>query len=337
MKKTASIAVLMILAASSWAATNLPSLTASELLSRCTKTLDKTHTSFVTRSKTHVHYDNKDPDPAAASMNGERDKFLIKEQRTDGPRIKTITEMWYGPEARFANSESRRQYASQTCDGYRRYDHVRPYNGAGRVTVFEGYSEKSQALREFRDHELACSDPAAQCFGYLLGDVERYDRIIRKAGPARVSVKKASLDEADHYVIDAITPNGKYEIWLNPAKGYHFSKAVVVRKPGDLFMGHYVVELGTSKNSVVENTKFVKAQDLWVPLEARARMDDTLPGGGYYKASYEIKLESILINPNHEALKSFSIDDIKDGARASIHGKPGFYSWQKGRLAPKGD
>lgn len=52
------------------------------------------------------------------------------------------------------------------------------------------------------------------------------------------------------------------------------------------------------------------------------------------KINSEVELTSILINPDHDALNSFTIDDIKDGAVAMLDGIPIFYKWYGGELEP---
>ena len=51
---------------------------ALELLDKFTETIDRVHTSFISKSKTHVHDKIKHGDPQAASMNGERDNIEAK-------------------------------------------------------------------------------------------------------------------------------------------------------------------------------------------------------------------------------------------------------------------
>lgn len=324
-----SICLVMLFQAVSMAAP-----TASELIDKCTQTLDKTHTSFITQSKTHIHDKVNYGDQYPANMNLERDKFLMKEFRTDGDRFKIITQMWYDANANFANSEEKKQYSSDTYDGKKRYDHVRPYDNPGRVTIFDRNTGKSAVSL---DVQFAYMDPVSQSFGYLIGDVERFDRILKKADPGKVSVKEDKLNGTLHYLIEADTDHGRYKIWLNPEKGYNFSRAIVVRKAGDTHFGEYTVKPGTSKRAVVENTEFKEIDGLWVPTKTKSKMNDTLPNKGFMKSDYEIELISILINPDHDALDSFSVKDIKDGAKANIHGMPRLYTWQNGELIPNTD
>ena len=325
---------IMVLVAVVFQAVAMAVPTVEELLDRCAETLDKTHTSFITQSKIQIRDYVMHRTPEAALMNGERDKFLTKEFRTDGNRMKMITQLWggsLGPENRDTHSENEKQYSSHTFDGERRYDHNRPYDGAGSVSISDNFKKKNP---NFLDIEFAYGDPTSQSFGYLIGDVERFDRILKEAKPEQMSVKKEELNGTVHYLIDAKTNNGRYRIWLNPERGYNFSRAIVVREEGDTHFGRYKVEPGTSKRSVVENTEFKKVDDLWVPVKTKSKMNDTLSNGGHMKSDFEIELNSIVINPDHDALDSFSTDDIKDGAKARIRGIRINYIWSNGELVP---
>lgn len=235
--------------------------TAEELLKRCTETLDKTHTSFITQSKYYKHTSYK---TGFKQWDGERDVYILQEFRTDGERMKTITQKWGDFYGSFI-PESEKQYSTHVYDGSARYSHVRTYNSPGRVSVRKKYPGQVNISRR-----LAFENQISQCFGYLTGDVERFDRIIREAGSGQMSVRKEEFKGTIHYVIEAETTHGQYRIWLNPEKGYNFSKATVTRKPGDAFMNGYKVEAGSVKNYVIENEEFKKVGDLWVPVKGKS-------------------------------------------------------------------
>ena len=303
--------------------------TAMELLDKFTETADKTHTSFINQSRIHAHYDQKYSTQELAYLNGERDKYLIQEFRTDGKRIKCIIQKWGDFPGAF-RPESEKDYFSCTYDGDKRYDHIRSHDSAGRVIIYDREPEESLISLGV---QLAYTNQASQSFGYLTGDVERFDRILKEAGPGQMSAKKEELNGTVHYVIDAETNRGKYRIWLNPEKGYNFSKATVIREAGDFYMLGYEVPADTVRRAVIENTEFKKVDDLWVPVKAKANINDTLPNGGYKKSNCELELTTIAISPDHDALGSFSIDDIKEGARVHFKdGPPGKYIWRDGAV-----
>jgi hypothetical protein len=299
--------------------------TAAELLQKCTETLDKTHTSFITQSKFH-RYSNYKTD--IQGMNGVADTYFIQEFRTDGQRIKTITQKWGENFDTPFRPESEKSYTSSVYIGDTHYQHDRPYNSPGVVMVSTNVKEEQKNIGV----HLAFENQISQCFGHLIGDVERFDRIIKKDGIGQMSVREEKFKGTTYYIIEAKTTHGQYQIWLNPEKGYNFSKATVTRKPGDAFMYGYKVGAGESKNYVIENEEFKQVDGLWVPVKAKAQINDTFPNNGYMKSNWELELTSILINPGHNALNSFSTDDIKNGAMVMIDGKQPISTWKDGKV-----
>ncbi|MHC4773400.1 MAG: hypothetical protein ACYS8S_07510, partial [Planctomycetota bacterium] len=60
--------------------------------------------------------------------------------------------------------------------------------------------------------------------------------------------------------------------------------------------------------------------------------------GNYGKTKKIIKIEELIMNPDHEALDSFGLGFIRDGARVHISGIDAIrYTWQDGELIPNVD
>ncbi|MBN1975687.1 MAG: hypothetical protein JW787_18785 [Sedimentisphaerales bacterium] len=307
--------------------------TANSLLDKCTETLDKTYTSFITKSKYHKYDDYKTD---IQGMSGQRHMYTQVEFRTDGKRFKSIRKKWGGDFEGNSKPESQAEFSVHIYDGNAFYQHAGPYNTPGRVSIHtKNYKNFEQDVK-VDGARLSYEDPVSECFGYLTGDYERFDHVIREDGIEPMSVRKEEYKGTIHFVIEANTTHGQYQIWLNPQKGYHFSKATVTRKAGEEFNGNYKVEQGSVKNYTIENEEFKQVNDLWVSVKAKALINDSFPNNGYMKMNAEIELISILINPDHEALKSFTTDDIKDGAIVMIDGNPIYvpynYTWQKGKV-----
>jgi hypothetical protein len=262
--------------------------TAKSLLDKCTETLDKTHTSFITQSKCHRNSDYK---TGNREQDGLKNDYFLTEFRTDSKRLKRITQKWGDWYGSF-QPESERQYSAGVYDGNVVYSHVRPYNSSGRVSVHT----KDLGLETNINIRLAYENPISQCFGFLIGDVERFDRIIKKDGIGPISVREEEYKDTKHYVIEANTTHGQYQIWLNPEKGYNFSKATVTRKSGDAFLFNSKVTDGQVKNYLIEVEEFKQVDNLWVPVKAKARENDTLPNNCYKKLDWELELTKISIN-----------------------------------------
>ena len=311
--------------------------TAKELLDKFTETLDKAHTSFITKSKCKVSSDNK-YNGKWAYLSGKKTQYLLEEFRTDGERAKQIRQQWgdtRGPnEKLFFLPESEKEYASDTYDGEKRYQYRRLYDSIGSVFLNSKGPGKDYTIAR----HLAHKDQVSASFGYLHGDIERFDHILEKVGTGRITVrdKMEDLNGTAHYVIDAKTNRGQYTLWLNPEKGYNLSKATVLREAGDFYMAGFKLDTGVKKEYFIENTQFTDVDGVWVPVKAKTRIHNTFPDGNV-NIIKDIELTTILTDPEHDALGSFLIDDIKEGARV-IFGEGvtiGKYIWRDGKVIDK--
>lgn len=299
---------------------------AQELLGKFTETVDKAHTSFITQSKVDtISYHKYSGE--WAHLSGKKERYCVIEFRTDGKRVKLIRQAATDP-------VKEKSYRSDTYDGDKRYQFL---GFKGPQAKFPGsliLDVKSPGKSFEIDSMLAYEDALSKSFGYLNGDIERFDRILQDAEPGQISVKEKmeDINGTAHYVIEAETKSGSYRIWLNPEKGYNFSKAILVKKPGDYLMGKKDNVLpGCTMRFVIENQEFRQVDGVWVPAKATAKMNDTFPDNGHVKINMEIELISMLINPDHDALDSFSIDDIKEGSLTVIEGVPGDFRWNNGK------
>ncbi len=294
---------------------------AMELLDKFAETMDKAHTSFVTKSKSKVFTDTNYHSEDLAYMNGKHTRYFLEELRSDGERIKQIQEGWGDLEGLgeyIFVPESKRYYACRTNDGKNRYRHSRDHDKLGYVVIKSKGSEKDITFDI--DMIKGSRNLISSCFGYLEGDYMRFDRILKKAGPRRVTVrdKMEQVNGTDCYVIDAKTNRGEYTIWLNPEKGYNYSKATVVRQAGNLFKLEHKLDTDSMVKYSIEITQFAKVDGVWVPVRARGKSDRTFPNYDG-NAVIDLELTSILIDPDHNGLDSFSVDDIPENAEVASY------------------
>ena len=314
--------------------------TAMELLDKFTETVDKAHISFITKSKSKAfsNYNYHSEARDLAYMNGKHTRYFLNEFRSDGERFKQIQQGWGDMEGSgefIFVPESQRYYASRTYDGKQKYIYSRNHDEPGRLK-FSFKSLESCTL----DMTMASKNQISQCFGYFTHDYVRFDRILRKAGRRRVTVreKMEQVNGTDCYVIDAKTNRGRYTIWLNPEKGYNYSKATVVRQTGDLYQLRFKLGKNSRIKYCFENTNISQIDGVWVPVKAKATSDISFPNSDS-SAVVDLELTSILIDPDHDALDSFSVDDIRENAWAGFYSKiPGMsavpvagpdYRWAK--------
>lgn len=309
--------------------------TAQELLDKFAQNADKIDTSFITQSKGTSVFNNQFSG-AVAWMSGKKERHGLTEFRTDGKRLKMITQQWgtfFSGNKPIWRSEQDAQYASHTYDGDKGYQYVAVGKDPGGVHII---SDKKGWLTV--NQELSAMPTVSTLMGHLAGDNERFDRILKKAAPGQVTVrdKMEYLNGTAHYVIDAKTEYGQYTIWLNPEKGYNFTKAEYLKKSGDRYNG--IKLSGSQRKNIIENTAFLDVNGVWVPSKGREQTEHifkTSKSEGLTKGTVDIELTSIVINPDHDALGSFKIDDIRDGARVLlIGGPPGWFIWKDGKAIP---
>jgi len=172
--------------------------------------------------------------------------------------------------------------------------------------------------------------------GFLFGDVERIDSILRQADSITVRDELERVGSGDCYVIDAKTKHGTYTIWLDAERGYGIAKADVHKGPKDLRWGRpkdYYTHAPYDYDISMRNVRFESKEGVWVPMEADFQVE-------YYKGPnrelpirlHHHKITELLLNPDHDALGSF-VPDIENGTRVKIREVPGIkYTWQNGEI-----
>ena len=309
--------------------------TAEELLDKYAETADKAFSSFICQSKSELDK-NANYVGEFAYRNGQRTIYRIQEFRSDRKRWKRIDQQWGGifkPNGLEIVPESKKGYYVELYDGKKRYEHNR---GPG----FPGYVIISNELVEGATFgtEVAYTVHGAPCLGYLKGDYKRFDQILKEAGPENVSVQQ-NMEEINgtlHYVIDANTGNGQYRIWLNPEKGYNFTKAELRKKEGDKYNYGPPLRPGNDFLFLMENTEFREIDGVWIPVKASMKYNFKLPNGGSSEEKITYEITSISMNPDHDALGSFSTDDIQSGAQViGVEPTGNKYLWHNGKPVSK--
>jgi len=175
---------------------------------------------------------------------------------------------------------------------------------------------------------------AGSILGFLYGDVERFDSILRQTDSTSVRDELERVGSGDCYVIDAKTKHGTYTIWLDAEHGYGIAKANVHKGPKDLRWGRpldsYKFAPYDSDTFSIRNVRFESKEDIWVPMEADFRIDSKGPNSAE-TIDIHYWVTDLLLNPDHDALGSF-VPDIENGTSVRIQEAPGIeYTWQDGK------
>jgi hypothetical protein len=71
----------------------------------------------------------------------------------------------------------------------------------------------------------------------------------------------------------------------------------------------------------MEDVRFRRIDDVWIITEAVVRHRWDFKNGDFTDVTQHCKLTDITLNPDHEALRSFLPDDIRDGSRVDAPGR----------------
>ena len=190
------------------------------------------------------------------------------------------------------------------------------------------------------EHFEIAYDGVGPFLGFLCGDRERIDSILRQSGSLSVRPDLDQVGSVKCYVVDAVSRHGTYTIWLDLEHGYGIAKAIVRKGPEDLRWGRPRSNNTNSfdnSTNVMQNVRFESVNGIWFPMEyerlsKREYEDRTQSSRTYYKVTY------LDVNPDHNGLGSFSLDglDIQEGTRIRIADAPEKpprieHTWQEGK------
>jgi hypothetical protein len=209
---------------------------------------------------------------------------------------------------------------------------------------YSGRQGQPGAIKYYREPlnpELAkryvASEWAGACgFGFFSSD-EPVDLLIRRSGKATVRGQTEMINGSACYVIDAPAEEGQLTVWFDPAHGYHIAKAMMVQKEGDKVHGQ-VLPRGHREQRILTNLSFRQVSGVWVPMESTYAADILHPPDHIMTGTTHCRITEFLIDPDHEALKSFEVNDFPEGTRTSYtdNGRllPVWYIWKNGRPVP---
>jgi beta-lactamase regulating signal transducer with metallopeptidase domain/thiol-disulfide isomerase/thioredoxin len=330
------VIVLLTVSVSMQAATDTPeALTLLDKFSETQKQLEN----FIIKSYTHRTGSNN-----VWPVN--LDEHSVSENCFDGRRMRAYREYWgqLNPNTKLAKQEA---YLRMILwDGKYTYKFIHTKNADPKYAFPTGLLQirdmqvPADKLAEGVEQLQRSYFPGAITQGYICGDTKRFDHILRQAKKLTVRDKKAPAgkDKSPCYVIDADTEKGRYTVWLDPAHGYHLARAKAIRRPGDIWGTNYKLEKNHTVDSIVEQARFRKIDNLWVPVEAAGGQKVHYADGKRDFNRFVYQVTSVRLNPNHEQEKSFIPKEVPNGAVVAINVIPSGATkkdmclWQDGRI-----
>jgi len=157
----------------------------------------------------------------------------------------------------------------------------------------------------------------AELGGVLYSDYEPYYEILKTAKRIKVRIDEETFGVAT-YRIEATTERGLYQVWVDPEQDYHILRAIVEKGAEDLGWNDVPMsELEWApKESIrytLTNSKFETVGGRIYPVEGRAVFEAVFlkdgPGGSTASESVtDIRITSIELNPDFDALQAFVLD-----------------------------
>lgn len=328
-----ALTVLCLLKVSASSANNPD---AFELLDKYAATQEKTQ-SFI--MKVEVAQKGK----ATSYKNVSMEMFSSSEDRFDGKRFSSRSTSWGEINPKMTLEKEEAFYKSFLWDGKDFYQYDRTANEDKGHLIIRQYSGNYDEIAP-RGTPMIAHSLIASTKGYFPQEADNIDMILRNATSLSVRDKKEKIGESSCYVIEAKAQSGRYKIWIDPEHSYQIAKAEVRKGPGDVvFASKYKLPENDHIRTSVNNVRFEKKGDVWIPVEWQTKLSRKHPSGDLLTQTTDVKITECELNPDHELLKSFIPNDIINGAKVRIGkgGKKVFipitYIWQDGELIPNID
>jgi len=298
-----------------------------DLLQRFGEARDKMK-SFVLESRGVTKFDyTKMMKWAGTSYNQE-------ELRYDGNRSKWMESIWGNVSKLELNvKESRPDYTSHLWDGEADYY----YAGAipprpGSVTITRRDDPRRDRASDGSSN-LVKHGSVGEIMGYHWADnAVRLDELLKnRATQLQLREKTDLVGGVNCQVIDAVVKgSGKYTIWIDPVHDFHIARIQVRRGPGD----HILKELlpgDEYQDETVELSKFEKVGEMWFPKDYVLTVQNTKSMSHWQR---HIVFTKVMLNPDHQALKSFLPDDIANGTPVRFRDLPpkNTFIWRDGKV-----
>ena len=220
-------------------------------------------------------------------------------------------------------------YGSRLYDGKSFYQHDKSRNSKtypnGRVILTRSNVEKGSI-------QLATE---STLLGFHSGNNGRIDTVLRKGRRVSVRERMENVGGSNCYVIDAVTRYGRQTAWIDPERGHNVRKLVISRKPGDK-NGSLTLKKGQKYDYHFEVQRFKKVENARILEQYSCRMAQYFNPKDVHRGKTDGKLIEVTLNPDHEALGSFSPNDVQNGVVVSIIGvERKTFSWRDGQVVDK--
>ncbi len=310
---------------------------AQELLAEYAKAQDKLGCSFISRHISTIKWEAYTPLRPDIKKGVRYTSYVKVELRSDGNRHYSLFRMWGDRPPVRGMKEEDASFEYALWDGKLRYRYG--YSPISRSKLREnGHLRLTPAgLLTARPRRSIEGGEGAPLRGFFYGTSDRIDIELRAAESISVLRRRPVINRSKCYVIDATAKGCQYRLWIDPQHDYHIAKAIVSRgwKSAERPESYSKPPEGGGKGSsetTLENVRFKKIDDSWVPVECDYSLHTRGVQGDYGTSRHHHKVTEFVLNPNHDALRLFEPDFIREGALVRIRGTEGKYEWRNGEV-----
>jgi len=274
---------------------------ALELLNKYEETQNKQQ-SYKCKWKIIANMNAKLSEPPYSALSGKSRKIQLIECRYDGNRYAERIHKWGNiRSSKIFIPKDRGPYNSILWDGRMYYNYVATVDKPGRLGIYGSIEDLSNKNTR-NNHKINSR------FGPCSGLVNVYDLNLRKIPTLSVRDKTEKIKGIDCYVIEAADKNVKYALWIDPEHGYNTAQWQLEYSNMNLHVS-------------LENVRFQRIDNVWIIVKGIVNRREYFRNGDFTSETKHCELTEMILNPDHDALDSFCLDDVLDGAIVLFHGK----------------
>lgn len=282
---------------------------------------------------------------STTTRSGKGVMYCAFEHRYDGNRVKNIAYCWgdIGPDRNVKEKDA--HYYMNLWDGETAYSFTKSKtHNKGKGTL--KMSDKDNP----GDYSKRAPEPfKGSAFGIVMGyhhgdKVPIGELFLGSSVKLQLGDKRSNLRGVDCYVIQADVPGkGNYTVWIDPVHDYHIARIRCRRGPGDRMGSEgnlLILKEGAIRTDSYEVVEFEKKRGAWFPKICKWKKYYTFPG---YKSIDEkdLTFSEISLDPDHDALGSFLLDDVANGSNVVLKALPtrmeflNRFVWEDGKVVDK--
>jgi len=262
----------------------------------------------------------------------------ISECRMEGDRLDLITQRWSSVDSNSGKKNMKLILNKRIIwNGEMWYEHhlkSKEMDFPGRIIRSKKEVNKKETL--------SIGFTGAPLNGIMRGDIKPLTSIVKDAESAQLRNQKESINGSLCHVIDIVSKDGLYTIWIDPKHGHNIAQAKARKKVGNILFGKPVSAKSnipdqyncTEFNFTLSNVVFEMIDGNWMPVEADFHREEKFKDGRKVEIKSHHKRTAIDLAPDFKSLRAFVLN-IPNGTPAANLDFSGIrYQWLNGEFVP---